>query len=70
MPRRRRREASRAHEIAPHTVFVSHETYTPARGGSASAEVNALRHVFGDAPDQIVIANTKGIHRTRDGHGD
>ncbi len=47
-------------EIAPHTVFVSHETYTPARGGSASAEIHALRHVFGDAADQIVIANTKG----------
>ena len=47
-------------QIAPHTVFVSHETYTPARGGSASAEIHALRHVFGDAADQIVIANTKG----------
>ena len=47
-------------QIAPHTVFVSHETYTPARGGSASAEINALRRVFGDAADQIVIANTKG----------
>ncbi len=47
-------------EIAPHTVFVSHETYTPARGGSASAEIHALRHVFGDMADQIVIANTKG----------
>ncbi len=49
------------HQIAPHTVFVSHETYTPARGGSASAEIHALRHVFGDAADQIVIANTKGM---------
>jgi acyl transferase domain-containing protein/acyl carrier protein/NAD(P)-dependent dehydrogenase (short-subunit alcohol dehydrogenase family) len=47
-------------QIAPHTVFVSHETYTPARGGSASAEIHALRHTFGDAADQIVIANTKG----------
>jgi acyl transferase domain-containing protein/NAD(P)-dependent dehydrogenase (short-subunit alcohol dehydrogenase family)/acyl carrier protein len=51
---------SRRH-IAPRTVFVSHETYTPARGGSASAEINALRRVFGDAADQIVIANTKGF---------
>ena len=48
-------------EIAPHTVFVSHETYTPARGGSASAEINALRHVFGEDADRIVIANTKGF---------
>ncbi|HET7209077.1 MAG TPA: SDR family oxidoreductase [Terriglobales bacterium] len=48
-------------QIANRTVFVSHETYTPARGGSASAEIHALRHVFGDAADQIVIANTKGF---------
>ena len=47
-------------EIAPQMVFVSHETYTPARGGSASAEIHALRRVFGDDADQIVIANTKG----------
>ena len=49
------------HQIAPQTVFVSHETYTPARGGSASAEIHALRRVFGDAADRIVIANTKGF---------
>src|SRR5664280_819149 len=48
-------------EIAPQMVFVSHETYTPARGGSASAEIHALRRVFGDNADQIVIANTKGM---------
>ncbi|MBL8930969.1 MAG: acyltransferase domain-containing protein, partial [Kineosporiaceae bacterium] len=48
-------------EIAPSTMFVSHETYTPARGGSAAAEVNALRHVFGAQADQIVITNTKGF---------
>jgi malonyl CoA-acyl carrier protein transacylase/NAD(P)-dependent dehydrogenase (short-subunit alcohol dehydrogenase family) len=47
-------------EIAPQTVFVSHETYTPARGGSASAEVFALRHVFKEAADRIIVANTKG----------
>ena len=51
----------RRQQMAPQMVFVSHETYTPARGGSASAEVHALRHVFGDAADQIVIANTKGL---------
>ncbi|HKV12191.1 MAG TPA: SDR family NAD(P)-dependent oxidoreductase [Thermoanaerobaculia bacterium] len=47
-------------EIAPQTVFLSHETYTPARGGSAQAEVDALRAVFGPAAGQIVVANTKG----------
>jgi malonyl CoA-acyl carrier protein transacylase len=51
----------RRHEAAERMVFVSHETYTPARGGSASAEIHALRRVFGDAADQIVIANTKGF---------
>ena len=43
-----RRGVSRE-EIAPETVFVSHETYTPARGGSAAAEIHALRQVFGPA---------------------
>ncbi len=49
------------HAIAASTVFVSHETYTPARGGSASAEINALRTTFGADADSIVIANTKGF---------
>ena len=48
-------------QIAPQMVFISHETYTPARGGSASAEIHALRSVFGDVADRIVIANTKGF---------
>ncbi|HET9610619.1 MAG TPA: acyltransferase domain-containing protein, partial [Acidimicrobiales bacterium] len=47
--------------IAPETVFVSHETYTPARGGSAQAEISALRTVFGPGADRVVIANTKGF---------
>ena len=55
------RSGIQRHQIAPQTVFVSHETYTPARGGSAAAEIHALRHVFGDSADQIVIANTKGF---------
>jgi acyl transferase domain-containing protein len=48
-------------QIADQAIFVSHETYTPARGGSAAAEINALRRVFGPAADQIVITNTKGF---------
>ncbi len=48
-------------EIAARMMFVSHETYTPARGGSAAAEINALRRVFGPAASQIVITNTKGF---------
>ena len=49
------------HAIAGNTVFVSHETYTPARGGSASAEIHALRRVFGPDADALVITNTKGF---------
>ncbi|HYN32947.1 MAG TPA: beta-ketoacyl synthase N-terminal-like domain-containing protein, partial [Ilumatobacteraceae bacterium] len=47
--------------IAEEAMFVSHETYTPARGGSASAEINALRRVFGADADRVVITNTKGF---------
>jgi malonyl CoA-acyl carrier protein transacylase len=48
-------------DIADKTVFVSHETYTPARGGSADAEISALRNNFGDKANKIVVANTKGF---------
>ena len=50
----------RREEFASRMVFVSHETYTPARGGSASAEIRALRQTFGDKANRVVIANTKG----------
>ena len=58
--RQAERRGVRREEIAGETVFVSHETYTPARGGSAGAEIHALREVFGEAADRIVIANVKG----------
>ncbi|MEM5775496.1 MAG: beta-ketoacyl synthase N-terminal-like domain-containing protein, partial [Anaerolineaceae bacterium] len=51
----------RRETIADQTVFVSHETYTPARGGSASAEIHALRDCFGEQACRVVIANTKGF---------
>ncbi len=56
-----RRFGLNRHAIAPNSVFMSHETYTPARGGSASAEVAALRHTFGESASDIIIANTKGF---------
>ncbi len=56
-----RRFGIHRHAIAPHMVFVSHETFTPARGGSASAEVVALRKIFGEAANEIVVSNTKGF---------
>ncbi len=48
-------------EMAPKTMFMSHETYTPARGGSAAAEIAALRNTFGEVANQVIVANTKGF---------
>ena len=56
-----RRFGINRYSMAAQTVFVSHETYTPARGGSASAEVAALRHTFGHAANDVIVANTKGF---------
>ncbi|WP_198013926.1 type I polyketide synthase [Desulforegula conservatrix] len=42
------------------TVFMSHETFTPARGGSADAEIEALRASYGNLAEKITITNTKG----------
>ena len=56
-----RRFGLNRYSMAPQTVFVSHETYTPARGGSAAAEVTALRNTFGDAANEVIICNTKGF---------
>ncbi len=47
--------------FASQTAFISHETYTPARGGSASAEIHALRNIFNNEANQVIIANTKGF---------
>ena len=55
--------------MAPKTVFVSHETYTPARGGSAAAEITALRQVFGSAADRRDRREHEGLHRPPDGRG-
>ncbi len=56
-----RRHGLRPADYAPQMVFMSHETFTPARGGSAEAEVEALRRTFPDDYRQIVITNTKGF---------
>ncbi len=56
-----RRFGLNRYAMAPQTVFMSHETYTPARGGSASAEVVALRKTFAESASDIIIANTKGF---------
>ena len=54
-PRRSRRE----------TVFVSHETYTPARGGSAQAEINALRRCSAPPPTGSSSPTPRGSPATR-----
>ncbi|MGB0588140.1 MAG: SDR family NAD(P)-dependent oxidoreductase [Myxococcota bacterium] len=46
--------------IASNGVFVSHETFTPARGGSAAAEVECVRRAFGEKTSEMTIANIKG----------
>ena len=51
----------RRQDFAHETMFMSHETYTPARGGSASAEIQALRQCFKESANQVIIANTKGF---------
>ncbi len=55
------KEGAKAEDMAKRTMFMSHETYTPARGGSAGAEIAALRRAFGDAANQVVVSNTKGF---------
>ncbi|NOX32435.1 MAG: acyltransferase domain-containing protein [Deltaproteobacteria bacterium] len=48
-------------DYADKLLFMSHETYTPARGGSADAEVTALETAFADHLNGICISNTKGF---------
>ncbi len=47
--------------LAEDLFFMSHETYSPKRGGSSAAEIRALRTTFGDKARLIPIANTKGF---------
>ncbi|MHA1985170.1 MAG: SDR family NAD(P)-dependent oxidoreductase [Promethearchaeota archaeon] len=47
-------------EMASDGMFVSHETYSPARGGSAESELIALEEAFGKNAYNMMIINTKG----------
>jgi len=49
------------HAIASRMSFMSHEPATPPRGGSAAAEIHALRRTFGADASKIIITNTKGF---------
>ena len=55
------RTGLRKEDYANKLLFMSHETYTPARGGSADAEVTALESAFAGHLSSICISNTKGF---------
>lgn len=55
-----KRHGLKPSDYAEKTIFMSHETFTPARGGSADAEIEALRTSFGVNANKIAITNTKG----------
>ncbi|HBL16543.1 MAG TPA: beta-ketoacyl synthase, partial [Elusimicrobia bacterium] len=61
MAKAERRHGISRKEIAAKMLFMSHETYTPAQGGSASAEVEALKATFGPETARITVTNTKGF---------
>ncbi len=48
-------------DLAKNAFFMSHETYSPRRGGSSAAEIAALKKTFGEHAKKIPIANTKGF---------
>ncbi len=48
-------------EIARRGLYISHETYTPPRGGCSQTEAEALRRSFGESYRQIIVGNTKGM---------
>ena len=56
-----RRHGISRNQIAESCMFMSHETYTPARGGSSIAEMESLKSTFGKSASKIIISNTKGF---------
>jgi acyl transferase domain-containing protein/acyl carrier protein/short-subunit dehydrogenase len=61
MQRMEKRHSLDRRKLAPRLLYMSHETYTPPRGGCAEAEAVALKHVFGVGHQEIEISNTKGM---------
>ena len=47
--------------LANQLLYMSHEPYTPPRGGCSDAEASSLRHVFGERYSNILVTNTKGM---------
>lgn len=48
-------------QIASNTVYFSHETYTPKKGGCSQTEKISLEKVFGNSFRDILVCNTKGM---------
>ncbi len=48
-------------DLPSELLYISHETYTPARGGCSQTEAEALKMTFGEKYTDIVIGNTKGM---------
>lgn len=47
--------------LSKELLYISHETYTPARGGCSEAEAESLKHTFGENFRNILVTNTKGM---------
>jgi 3-oxoacyl-(acyl-carrier-protein) synthase len=56
-----REYGSKREDMATSMLFMSHESYTPARGGGTAAEIGSLRTTFGSKASNIIITNTKGF---------
>ncbi|MBI5595899.1 MAG: SDR family NAD(P)-dependent oxidoreductase, partial [Elusimicrobia bacterium] len=56
-----KRYGLRRADMAKKMLFMSHETYTPAQGGSSAAEVEALKSTFGPDTTKVIVTNTKGF---------
>jgi 3-oxoacyl-(acyl-carrier-protein) synthase/NAD(P)-dependent dehydrogenase (short-subunit alcohol dehydrogenase family)/acyl carrier protein len=48
-------------QVARDAIYISHETYTPPRGGCSQTEAEALRRAFGEDYRSIIVGNTKGM---------
>jgi malonyl CoA-acyl carrier protein transacylase/3-oxoacyl-(acyl-carrier-protein) synthase/short-subunit dehydrogenase/acyl carrier protein len=59
--RMEREHALDRNQLAKQMIYLSHETYTPPRGGCSQTEAEALREAFGDSSREVVIGNTKGM---------
>ncbi len=51
----------RREQIARQAIYISHEPYTPPRGGCSQTEAQALRGAFGKHFGEIIVGNSKGM---------